>query len=217
MVHQDSYYFCSDRFAAQRVWLICKKCCEREDEENNGGDEEDDDFSDHIWQVKVCDVVSDPSLLVCPCCSNRKVARSNCLLTVRPDVSALWQVGGLNGDMTPEGVLAYSDAKVWLKKGDRCWEVVVRDVIEAQGLPEPPPLPLPPTPPPQPKPDEVEPLQSEVEETVEVEVEHKKEQCQEEEEVEETLGQVVPQDIASKKTMMKRFSGVLASMMRRKK
>ena len=76
------------------------------------------------------------------------------LLTVRADISSIWHPTK-NGSKVPEAVVAMSEGSCWLKNTEgREWEVSIRDVVEREGMPEPPPLPpepVPPVPPPSPR------------------------------------------------------------------
>jgi len=55
----------------------------------------------------------------CPVCSGRKVVKSNCLATLKPEIAKEWHPT-LNGDLTPYDVTSSSGKKVWWKcnKGD---------------------------------------------------------------------------------------------------
>jgi len=186
----------------KKVWVKCDLC-------RASGQE--DKYSDHVWQVLVCDAVSNPSLLLCPCCEGLKVSMSNSFEGVRPDIASMFHPS-LNGDLKPGGILANAKAKIWLLEGDRSWEVVLGDVVKEEGLPKPPPLPPPPQPPtpekvieteletppkkspitPAPSPPQFPPPPSPL------------------------STETLPSTSGAKKSMMKRFSGVLSSMMRRR-
>ena len=69
--------------------------------------------NDHEWRTSVCNRTSGGGN-GCPCCSGHKVAHSNCLLTVYPEIAAQWHPTK-NGSLTPRDVVACSHRKVWWK------------------------------------------------------------------------------------------------------
>ena len=68
-----------------------------------------DEKSDHEWRTSIRNMVKSKG---CPCCLGRKVVRSNCLSTIRPDIAKQWHQT-LNGDLTPYDVTSGSGRKVW--------------------------------------------------------------------------------------------------------
>lgn len=66
---------------------------------------------DHEWQATVHDR-ADGS--VCPICANRKIVKSNCLATLRPDLTKEWHPDK-NKKRTPQNVHPGSSFKVWWK------------------------------------------------------------------------------------------------------
>lgn len=77
----------------KRVWWKCPK-----------GD-------DHEWESAVCDR-ADGS--ICPVCANRKIVKSNCLQTLRPDLAKEWHPTK-NGTRSPQNVHPGSSFKIWWK------------------------------------------------------------------------------------------------------
>jgi hypothetical protein len=76
---------------------------------------------DHEWQGPPKDRLSRG----CPFCRGRRVSVTNSLATLRPDLAAQWHPT-LNGDLTPDQVVAGSTAKVW-------WRCDVGDEHEWQA------------------------------------------------------------------------------------
>jgi hypothetical protein len=81
--------------------------------------------SDHEWLTSISNRVTRESN--CPYCSGNKVALSNCLATIKPELAKQWHPT-LNGDLTPNDVTVGSRKKVWWKcpKGsDHEWLIAV--------------------------------------------------------------------------------------------
>jgi hypothetical protein len=66
--------------------------------------------SEHAWMTSVD--VRHREKTGCSICSGHKVSMSNCLLTVNPSLAAEWHPAKNRG-LTPEGVVAGSNKKVW--------------------------------------------------------------------------------------------------------
>ncbi len=64
---------------------------------------------DHEWQARVFDRVRGAR---CPFCTNQRVAPSNSLAALRPEVAATWHPSR-NGRLTPEEVIPNSKTRVW--------------------------------------------------------------------------------------------------------
>jgi len=78
--------------------------------------------SDHEWCVPVSARTS--SGRECPFCANQRVCSTNSLRARFPEICQEWHPS-LNGDLTPDDILAYTGKKVWWKcdKGpDHEWE-----------------------------------------------------------------------------------------------
>ena len=93
--------------------------------------------NDHEWRTSVCNRTSGGGN-GCPCCSGHKVAHSNCLLTVYPEIAAQWHPTK-NGSLTPRDVVACSHRKVWWKcpvGDDHEWPTsVAHRTVEKTGCP----------------------------------------------------------------------------------
>lgn len=92
----------------RRVWWKCPK-----------GD-------DHEWLVSVGNRNAGWG---CPCCSGKKIVKSNSLATINPTLAKQWHPTK-NGSLTPFDVTANSDRKVWWKcpKGDdHEWVALIKD------------------------------------------------------------------------------------------
>jgi len=91
---------------------------------------------DHEWKNTVHSRILQE--LGCPVCSNQKIVRSNCLATLKPQLSKLWHPTK-NGKLTPNDVGIGSGKKVWWKcpKGDdHEWkEAVGKQVKKRKGCP----------------------------------------------------------------------------------
>ena len=85
--------------SAKRVWWKCDK-----------GD-------DHEWQAAVSQRTRVNTR--CAICTNKKVAKSNCLSITHPQLSKEWHPNK-NGKLTPNNIIAGTHRKVWWKcdKGD---------------------------------------------------------------------------------------------------
>jgi hypothetical protein len=73
----------------------------------------------------------------CPICSGRKVALSNCLATINPDVAKEWHPTK-NGELTPFDFTSSSDKKVWWQcpEGDEHeWEASLNSRARGRGCP----------------------------------------------------------------------------------
>jgi hypothetical protein len=65
----------------------------------------------------------------CPCCSHHKVSVTNSLASLFPEIAAQWH-STLNGDMTPDRVMAQSNRKYWWKcseSSDHEWLAIVNN------------------------------------------------------------------------------------------
>jgi hypothetical protein len=81
---------------------------------------------DHVWYVSVSNRKAGWG---CPICSGRKVAKSNCLATLNPELAKEWHPTK-NRELTPYDVTPGSQKKVWWKcpKGvDHEWDAVIAD------------------------------------------------------------------------------------------
>lgn len=85
-----------------------------------------DKGDDHVFNSTVRNfVISGPSY--CPICTGRKAVFSNCLATLFPDIANQWN-STMNGELTPFGVVPFSNKKVWWKcdKGiDHIWKTTI--------------------------------------------------------------------------------------------
>ncbi|MDA8791910.1 zinc-ribbon domain-containing protein [Bacteriovoracaceae bacterium] len=77
----------------KRVWWKCSK------------------GEDHVWKASVADRAAGS---MCPICANRKIVKSNCLATLRPDLLNEWHPTK-NGKRTPYNVHPGSGFRVWWK------------------------------------------------------------------------------------------------------
>ena len=75
----------------KRVWWLCNK------------------ESDHVWRIAVSNRFNGSK---CPYCAGRKVALSNCLATLLPELADEWHPTK-NGKLTPFDVCGGSSRKVW--------------------------------------------------------------------------------------------------------
>jgi len=81
---------------------------------------------DHEWKVSVSNRKAGGG---CPVCSGRKVAESNCLATLNPELAKEWHPTK-NGEQTPHDVTPNSQKKVWWKcskEDDHEWDAIVAD------------------------------------------------------------------------------------------
>ena len=71
----------------------------------------------------------------CPCCSNQKVCKDNCLATTHPEIAKEFHIT-LNDNLTPNDVIAGSHKKYWwiCKKGHE-WQARVADRNNGSGCP----------------------------------------------------------------------------------
>lgn len=89
---------------------------------------------DHEWPATIANRNKGAG---CPICSNQRVAKSNCLGTVNPELAKDWHPTK-NGELTPFDVLPYATKKVWWKcpKGDdHEWESTVYNRSNTKGCP----------------------------------------------------------------------------------
>ncbi len=90
--------------------------------------------SDHEWDAKIYDRSKGNG---CPICSNRRVAKSNCLAFVNPELSKQWHPTK-NGNLTPHDHTASSGKRVWWKcpKGsDHEWQATIASRNKLIGCP----------------------------------------------------------------------------------
>ena len=100
----------------KRVWWRCAK-----------GD-------DHVWQTSVAKRTKGDG---CPICSNRIMAKSNCLETLNPQLASEWHPTK-NSATTPRDVPPGSNKKVWWKCNkalDHVWEAVIVSRNNGNGCP----------------------------------------------------------------------------------
>ena len=93
-----------------------------------------DKGDDHEWVVSINNRSNGGN---CPICLGQKVVNSNCLATLNPELAKEWHPTK-NGDLTPYGVTAGSNKKVWWKcnKGDdHEWKVTVNNRTSGMGCP----------------------------------------------------------------------------------
>ena len=104
------------RGSLRKVWWKCDK-----------GD-------DHEWETSILTRTSGSN---CPVCSGKKVAKSNSLAAVNPELAEQWHPK-LNKELTPSDVVAGSDKKVWWKcdeGDDHEWESSVANRTKGNGCP----------------------------------------------------------------------------------
>jgi hypothetical protein len=100
----------------KKVWWKCNK-----------GD-------DHEWKTSVAHRTNGRS---CPICAGKKVVKSNCLLTVNPELASEWHPNK-NGNLTPQDVTSGTHKKVWWKcnKGDdHEWKANILSRTRGVGCP----------------------------------------------------------------------------------
>jgi len=81
--------------------------------------------SDHVWEASPNARTNQDQ--GCPCCSRRKVVRSNCLATTHPEIAAQWHPTK-NGGLTAADFTRGSNKKVWWKcpvVDDHEWEATI--------------------------------------------------------------------------------------------
>jgi hypothetical protein len=81
---------------------------------------------DHEWEATIYSRVNGNG---CPCCGGFKIVRSNCLLTINPELSKQWHPTK-NGNLTPFAITANSGQKVWWKcpvADDHEWKAIICD------------------------------------------------------------------------------------------
>jgi hypothetical protein len=82
---------------------------------------------DHEWDANLASRTGQG--IGCPCCSHHKVSVTNSLATLFPEIAAQWHPT-LNGDMTPDRVLAQSNRKYWFicpEGPDHEWLAIVNN------------------------------------------------------------------------------------------
>jgi hypothetical protein len=90
----------------KKVWWICSK------------------GPDHEWPAKPCDRTLKGS--GCPACYGRQLSITNCLKTVFPEISKLWDKKK-NGKLRPQDVFPYSKINVWwICKDGHSWQNTVK-------------------------------------------------------------------------------------------
>lgn len=89
---------------------------------------------DHEWDAIVANRSKGSG---CPICSNQRVAPSNCLAAVRPDLAKEWH-SIKNNDLTPYDVLPSANRKVWWqcsKNSNHEWEAKLNNRYNGKGCP----------------------------------------------------------------------------------
>ena len=89
---------------------------------------------DHEWMASVSKRMSGQG---CPICSGNKAVKSNCLETLRPDLSSQWHLDK-NGVKNPFQYTLGSSKKIWWKcpKGeDHEWEAPISSRVKGSGCP----------------------------------------------------------------------------------
>jgi len=89
---------------------------------------------DHVWKTKIAKRKQGTG---CPVCLNQIVVRSNCLATVRPDLTKEWHPIK-NGKLTPRDVVPGAGKKVWWKcpKGkEHEWKTTLDERNRGSGCP----------------------------------------------------------------------------------
>ncbi len=102
--------------SGKRVWWKCPK-----------GD-------DHEWSASAANRVKSGG---CPICSNQRLARSNSLGAVNPELASEWHPTK-NRDLTPFDVLPSTNRKVWWKckkNPDHEWEAKLNNRYNGKGCP----------------------------------------------------------------------------------
>jgi len=90
---------------------------------------------DHEWQAQSRDRTGLEN--GCPYCAGRQVSVTNSLATLFPEVAAEWHPT-LNGDTTPDQVVAGTHHKFWWKcdvAGDHEWPAIVASRTRGRGCP----------------------------------------------------------------------------------
>lgn len=93
-----------------------------------------DAAEDHIWETTGEHRLSGTG---CPFCAGQRVAASNCLATVHPEIAAQWHPA-LNGELTPYDVHCRSTHKCWWQcdeAGDHVWRTTVEKRALGSGCP----------------------------------------------------------------------------------
>ena len=86
---------------------------------------------DHEWEKKIN---ARTSGINCPCCSNYKVVKSNCLLITHPEIAKQWHP--FKNTLKPDDVVSGSHEKVWWvchKKHE--WQAMINDRRSGYGCP----------------------------------------------------------------------------------
>ena len=104
--------------SAKKVWWKCDK------------------GYDHEYEARISDRNYHNS--GCPVCTNRKIVKSNCLLTTHPDLVKEW-LHAKNGNLNPDNLGAGSTLKVWWKcnkADDHIWEAqIIRRTFDGSNCP----------------------------------------------------------------------------------
>ncbi|MFH1321471.1 MAG: zinc-ribbon domain-containing protein [Bacteroidota bacterium] len=98
--------------SAEKVWWLCVKR--------------------HEWKASISNRNAGRG---CPYCSNKKVDKSNCLLTKNPELASEWH-SSKNGKLKPNEVLPGSDIKAWWACPQKHeWESRIGDRNRGSGCP----------------------------------------------------------------------------------
>lgn len=92
--------------------------------------------NDHEWKTSIQKRTNKNFKTKCPCCAGQKVVKSNCLSTTHPKIAHQWHPTK-NGNLTPFGVIAGSNKKIWwfCDKGHE-WEAACKKIaLRKQGCP----------------------------------------------------------------------------------
>jgi hypothetical protein len=90
---------------------------------------------DHVWQATIANRTSLGR--GCPCCSGRKVVKSNCLETTYPDVAKQWHPIK-NGNLLPSMVTGGCGKRVWWQCSvaeDHEWQSSINHRTNGRGCP----------------------------------------------------------------------------------
>jgi G:T-mismatch repair DNA endonuclease (very short patch repair protein)/uncharacterized protein YeaC (DUF1315 family) len=118
--------------SGKKAWFFCDK----------GKWPDGTPSNDHIWDAVIASVSKGHG---CACCNNKRVVPSNCLATTHPQVAEQWHPT-LNGNLTPNDVIALSHKKAWFfcDKGkwpdgtvanDHVWKTNIASVSKGHGCP----------------------------------------------------------------------------------
>lgn len=92
--------------------------------------------NDHLWKALIGDR-SSPSGTDCPCCAGRKLAVSNSLEKVFPQIAADWHPDR-NGSLLPHKVLSGTHLKYWWRckvADDHVWKAAVNSRTNGRNCP----------------------------------------------------------------------------------